>query len=80
MTHAEQRELLHIAENARAIATYAEVHYGKTSPNTVKHVVAALETRAEEIEDFCRRHPVTETAQTKSAGPGSSVEQRIPKQ
>ena len=58
MTRDEHKELLFLAESWREIATTITNKYAKTSPNVVRHCVATLEARAEEIEEFCQRHKV----------------------
>jgi hypothetical protein len=62
LTAIEKTELLTLSESWRTLATGIELRYGKTSPSTVKHCVATLEARAEEIEEFCRAHPINEPA------------------
>ncbi len=52
------QHLIRLAEGWRAKAETIRRKYAKQSPNTVAHVVVALETCAEELEEGLRRAPV----------------------
>lgn len=58
--------LIRLAEGWRNKAENIRRKYAAQSPNTVAHVVVALETCAEELEEELRRAPVPEPVNRKS--------------